>query len=31
MQETSHEEVLAAGQSIVPKLTALIRGVLRVA
>jgi purine-nucleoside phosphorylase len=27
-QETSHEEVLAAGQQIVPRLTALIRGVL---
>ncbi len=26
--ETSHEEVLAAGQQIVPRLTALIRGVL---
>ncbi|MCC6190299.1 MAG: purine-nucleoside phosphorylase [Anaerolineales bacterium] len=26
---TTHEEVLAAGQNIVPKLTALIRGVLR--
>ena len=26
---TTHEEVLAAGQEIVPKLTALIRGVLR--
>jgi purine-nucleoside phosphorylase len=31
MQETSHAEVLVAGQSIVPKLTALIRGILRVA
>lgn len=30
-QETSHEEVLAAGQSIVPKLTTIIRGVLRAA
>lgn len=27
-QEASHEEVLAAGQEIVPRLTALIRGVL---
>ncbi len=27
--ETTHEEVLQAGQVIVPKLTALIRGVLR--
>jgi purine-nucleoside phosphorylase len=27
-QETSHEEVLAAGQQIVPRLIALIRGVL---
>jgi purine-nucleoside phosphorylase len=27
-QETSHEEVLAAGQQIVPRLTLLIRGVL---
>ncbi|HEX2978806.1 MAG TPA: purine-nucleoside phosphorylase [Anaerolineaceae bacterium] len=27
--ETSHEEVLAAGQLIVPKLSSLIRGVLR--
>jgi purine-nucleoside phosphorylase len=27
-QETGHEEVLAAGQQIVPRLTALIRGVL---
>lgn len=27
-QETSHEEVLAAGQQIVPRLTALVRGVL---
>jgi purine-nucleoside phosphorylase len=27
-QEASHEEVLAAGQQIVPRLTALIRGVL---
>jgi purine-nucleoside phosphorylase len=27
-QETSHEEVLAAGQQIVPRLTALIRGVV---
>ena len=27
-QETSHEEVLAAGQQIVPRLTALIHGVL---
>jgi purine-nucleoside phosphorylase len=27
--ETTHAEVLAAGQVIVPKLTALIRGVLR--
>jgi purine-nucleoside phosphorylase len=27
-QETSHEEVLAAGQQIVPRLTTLIRGVL---
>jgi purine-nucleoside phosphorylase len=27
-QETSHEEVLAAGQQIVPRLTALIRGIL---
>jgi purine-nucleoside phosphorylase len=27
--ETTHEEVLAAGQMVVPKLTALIRGVLR--
>jgi purine-nucleoside phosphorylase len=26
--ETSHEEVLAAGQQIVPRLTALVRGVL---
>jgi purine-nucleoside phosphorylase len=26
--ETSHEEVLAAGQQIVPRLSALIRGVL---
>jgi purine-nucleoside phosphorylase len=31
LQETSHEEVLAAGLTIVPKLTALIRGVLRAA
>ncbi|MBN1580718.1 MAG: purine-nucleoside phosphorylase [Anaerolineae bacterium] len=28
-QETTHEEVLEAGQIIVPRLTALIRGVLR--
>jgi purine-nucleoside phosphorylase len=27
-QETSHEEVLAAGQQLVPRLTVLIRGVL---
>jgi purine-nucleoside phosphorylase len=27
-QETSHDEVLAAGQQIVPRLTSLIRGVL---
>lgn len=27
-QETSHEEVLAAGQQLVPRLTALVRGVL---
>jgi purine-nucleoside phosphorylase len=27
-QETSHEEVLAAGEQIVPRLTALVRGVL---
>jgi purine-nucleoside phosphorylase len=27
-QETSHEEVLATGQQVVPRLTALIRGVL---
>jgi len=27
-QETTHEEVLAAGQLIVPRLTALVRGVL---
>jgi purine-nucleoside phosphorylase len=27
-QEASHEEVLAAGQQIVPRLTALVRGVL---
>jgi len=27
-QETSHEEVLLAGQQIVPRLTALILGVL---
>ncbi len=27
-RETSHEEVLAAGQQIIPRLTALIRGVL---
>jgi purine-nucleoside phosphorylase len=26
---TTHEEVLAAGQTLVPKLTALLRGVLR--
>ena len=26
---TTHEEVLAAGKAIVPKLTAVIRGVLR--
>lgn len=29
-QETSHEEVLLAGQQIVPRLTALVQGVLRV-
>jgi len=29
-QETSHEEVLLAGQQIVPRLTALVRGVLGV-
>jgi purine-nucleoside phosphorylase len=28
-QEATHEDVLAAGQQIVPRLTALIRGVLR--
>jgi purine-nucleoside phosphorylase len=27
-QEVTHEEVLVAGQQIVPRLTALIRGVL---
>jgi purine-nucleoside phosphorylase len=27
-QEASHEEVLAAGQQIVPRLTTLVRGVL---
>ena len=27
-QEATHEEVLAAGQQIVPRLTTLIRGVL---
>ena len=27
-QETSHDEVLAAGQQIVPRLTTLLRGVL---
>jgi purine nucleoside phosphorylase len=27
-QETSHEEVLAAGQQIVPRLMALIQGIL---
>jgi purine-nucleoside phosphorylase len=30
-QETTHEEVLEAGRAIVPKLTTLIRGVLRAA
>ena len=30
-QETTHEEVLEAGRTIVPKLTTLIRGVLRAA
>ncbi len=31
VQETTHEEVLEAGRAIVPKLTTLIRGVLRAA
>jgi purine-nucleoside phosphorylase len=31
LQETSHEEVLAAGLTIVPRLTALIRGIVRAA
>ncbi len=31
VQETSHEEVLEAGRTLVPKLTTLIRGVLRAA
>jgi purine-nucleoside phosphorylase len=31
LQATSHEEVLAAGLTIVPRLTALIRGVVRAA
>ena len=30
-QETTHEEVLAAGRTLVPKLIAIIRGVLRAA
>jgi purine-nucleoside phosphorylase len=30
-QETTHEEVLEAGRTLVPKMTTIIRGVLRAA